>query len=573
MVFNGHTFKEVTHPDIVSISLANMVLCLVQFFQDIDWKDFRRAELHALLDMNSISSSSIVHDINETKTRGTNCGGSGSSDTPYWKVELPSVEVAAKICERSVLIKHIYQLMGEGNDLKELHTNTLQSSALSASTLGSTWSLRFDGFMRNLTHEEKKSCIEAFPLPFQGTVSLKNPEVSIWILLDYSGENRIEKGDYLDFKHAYCGRLIGVGGMREELRKYDLKKRFYLGPTSLDHGLALMMSTISRVKPGSFVLDPFVGTASILVAASHFKAYSFGTDIDIRVLKGNMHAGVRKGPDAAAIPSVEKVEGIASEDNSQKKRKRGMNTKKSCGDIQRSIWENFRSYGLASPEIVRMDNHLFTRHFKRTVVEGMFDAIVTDPPYGIRAGAKKTGRKGDKVLEILDEKRGDYIPVTQAYQVEEVMLDLLHMAAVALKLNGYLSYLIPAPYGTTLQDLPRHPCLAVEEICEQGLSTRHCRCLVVMKKIREYGSEERSSFEQYSSSVLQKQTNEGFETLIDRLREALSTDPLHCEAEGVVIQASNASMKRKLRKEKRIQLKKEGKLGGQEESEEKKPNA
>jgi hypothetical protein len=34
----------------------------------------------------------------------------------------------------------------------------------------------------------------------------------------------------------------------------------------------------------------------------------------------------------------------------------------------------------------------------------------------------------------LSAKRADYIPATQAYQVEEVMLDLLHVAAVALKM-------------------------------------------------------------------------------------------------------------------------------------------
>lgn len=103
---------------------------------------------------------------------------------------------------------------------------------------------------------------------------------------DVSSTERVEKGHYLDFRRAYCGRLLGVGGMREvcvtivvefisldisrysicaqELRKYDLKKRFYLGPTSLDHSLGLIMSTISGVKSGSVVLDPFVGTASIL---------------------------------------------------------------------------------------------------------------------------------------------------------------------------------------------------------------------------------------------------------------------------------------------------------------------
>jgi hypothetical protein len=38
-------------------------------------------------------------------------------------------------------------------------------------------------------------------------------------------------------------------------------------------------------------------------------------------------------------------------------------------------------------------SHLFiSSHCQQSVVENLFDCIVTDPPYGIRAGAKKTGR-------------------------------------------------------------------------------------------------------------------------------------------------------------------------------------
>lgn len=75
-------------------------------------------------------------------------------------------------------------------------------------------------------------------------------------------------------------------------RKYDLKSRGYLGPTSLDHELAFLMGNLALVKSGMMVLDPFVGTGSILVALGHFGAMCMGTDIDIRVLKGEMYAGV-----------------------------------------------------------------------------------------------------------------------------------------------------------------------------------------------------------------------------------------------------------------------------------------
>jgi hypothetical protein len=156
------------------------------------------------------------------------------------------------------------------------------------------------------------------------------------------------------------------------------------------------------------------------VAASHFKAQCFGCDIDIRVLRGSMHAGVRvptKTPHsthththshshshsaadtvtvADSLPSppppttTSVSEDVVQEGGSThshthshthpKKRKKGVCTRKLQGDITRSIWDNFRAYGLPRPEVMRMDNHLFAQHCRASVVEGMFDAIVTDPP-------------------------------------------------------------------------------------------------------------------------------------------------------------------------------------------------
>jgi 23S rRNA G2445 N2-methylase RlmL len=81
---------------------------------------------------------------------------------------------------------------------------------------------------------------------------------------------------------------------------------------------------------------------------------------------------------------------------------------------KRDIFENFKVYNLEKPELIRMDNHMFDRHIKLKPVEaisvgiknsdlkravdygedsdgGLYDVVVTDPPYGIRAGAKKSG--------------------------------------------------------------------------------------------------------------------------------------------------------------------------------------
>jgi tRNA G10 N-methylase Trm11 len=100
------------------------------------------------------------------------------------------------------------------------------------------------------------------------------------VLLDFSphptANGRVEVADSASSAEGprtsptvqtYLGRVVGSGGMREELVKYDLKKRLYIGPTSLDHTLAIIMANSCLVKKGSLVLDPFVGTASVLVSA------------------------------------------------------------------------------------------------------------------------------------------------------------------------------------------------------------------------------------------------------------------------------------------------------------------
>lgn len=45
------------------------------------------------------------------------------------------------------------------------------------------------------------------------------------------------------------------------------------------------MCNMARVQEGDFVLDPFCGTCSILVAAHHLKAYSFGSEIQKEVIQ------------------------------------------------------------------------------------------------------------------------------------------------------------------------------------------------------------------------------------------------------------------------------------------------
>lgn len=70
------------------------------------------------------------------------------------------------------------------------------------------------------------------------------------------------------------------------LRKFSLKTRKFIGNTSMDPQLSFLMANQACVKDGDIVLDPFVGSGSLLVAAAEFGGYVLGTDIDYLMLHG-----------------------------------------------------------------------------------------------------------------------------------------------------------------------------------------------------------------------------------------------------------------------------------------------
>jgi len=79
----------------------------------------------------------------------------------------------------------------------------------------------------------------------------------------------------------------------------------------------------------------------------------------------------------------------------------------------------------------------------------LFDAIVTDPPYGVRAGAKRLGRK--KELAPTSSPRTHtprpddqpYIPPTKPYELSALATDLILFARYMLRPSGRLVFFLP----------------------------------------------------------------------------------------------------------------------------------
>lgn len=54
----------------------------------------------------------------------------------------------------------------------------------------------------------------------------------------------------------------------------------------MDSQLSILMANQAKVSDGDLILDPFVGSGSLLVAAAEFGGYVFGSDIDYLMLHG-----------------------------------------------------------------------------------------------------------------------------------------------------------------------------------------------------------------------------------------------------------------------------------------------
>ena len=127
---------------------------------------------------------------------------------------------------------------------------------------------------KKLKREEQTLKINTLELPkIRGKCNLKKPD-RVFILAelyDYNSKELIK---------VFFGKdLFAIQRKIPFHTKYGLPDRLMLGPTSTDHNLAFLMANMGHVDSSKTVIDPFLGTASILIACSHFGSMCFGSEI------------------------------------------------------------------------------------------------------------------------------------------------------------------------------------------------------------------------------------------------------------------------------------------------------
>uniref|UniRef100_A0AAX7U5R4 tRNA (guanine(10)-N(2))-methyltransferase TRMT11 n=1 Tax=Astatotilapia calliptera TaxID=8154 RepID=A0AAX7U5R4_ASTCA len=363
--------------------------------------------------------------------------------SPFWCLDGLSEEDVHSIMARSVCAKSAFELWGHGQTHSELRTSLLNFPSEIMSPFmhkDSTYRINVYTFNKTLLFADRIKRIDALEyLPFEGTVSLKNPQHIFCLLEDYGTDpNNIPE----DPNYIYFGRWI-ADGQRDLIRSHSVKNRHFIGNTSMDAGLSFIMANHARVKQDDLVFDPFVGTGSLLVACSHFGAYVCGTDIDYNTIHGKGRSSRKnqkwRGPDE-------------------------------------NIRANLRQYGAQKMYVDVMVSDASKPAWRDAA---LFDAIVTDPPYGIREATRRT------VHHILYFEES-HVPVSQAYHLSDIFTDLLNFSAHHLVMGGRLVYWLPVYRPEYCEEMvPLHPCLQLISNCEQTLSSHTSRRLITMEKIKE----------------------------------------------------------------------------------------
>jgi len=382
------------------------------------------------------------------------------NDTHPWVIlDLPSDKEALKILSRSISTKHCIQLWVQGESYDEFH-NALKAlphsdyPALSDSS--TTFKVNVETFMKKTSVKERIQLIETMDyLPIAGEVSLNNPGRE-FSYLEFWGLRPNEIRDQTPDNpfNIFFGLKIGEG-QRHLITKQSIKTRKFIGNTTMDPQLSLLMANLGMVEEGRLVLDPFVGTGSLLLAAAEFKGFVFGGDIDYLTL----HARSRPSRVTDKVRAVDE-----------------------------SMEINFKEYGLSAwyGDVIVGD---FSKPCWRTDLK--FDAIISDPPYGIREAMNKVGSEKDFTnSSIPGEYLERHLPEKVEYSLENILVDLLNFSAERLSLGGRLVYWIPIirqEYQEHL--LPSHPGLRLVYNCEQMLTCHTSRRLIVMEKVSEVKGE------------------------------------------------------------------------------------
>lgn len=376
-----------------------------------------------------------------------------SDDSALFHCNLPSRDIAEKLAARCVMIKSISDLYCQADNLDNLIKQISSLELPCEIQQNDTIKIDFYSFGHSYSEKEKLEIIsklgESIDFKTDVKVCLNNKLVKHrfvyfedWIHIkgkpDESSKDLDESlskdspllisddsnsRKYLN--RVYFGKYA-LEGQNDLVWKYNLKHRGFISNTTMDPLLSLVMSNMGHAASGKIIMDPFVGSGSLLVAAAHYGAHVMGADLNYNLINSK---------------------GLSSRQGQKYRNK------------DESIRNNLKQYGLEDYFIDIFVADFSTKYLKDSF---KYDAIITDPPYGIREKAKKIGNKNKEQTEMKDENSNDIkledkkieeksivdealfgVPQQVQYNLGEIFYDLLSFALDHLVDGGRLVYWLP----------------------------------------------------------------------------------------------------------------------------------
>ncbi|CAF0818435.1 unnamed protein product [Didymodactylos carnosus] len=397
--------------------------------------DFRLAELFSLAEMFGFRDTMSIDRVPE--------------EDPFLLCSFQKTDHVRQYSSRSVLLKSAYEYWANASSLYDMIDN-LKPLSDCRPLPSDTFRVQIHVFKRQLTQLEKIERIEAFTDSLKMTNKFclsDKADCTIGLFESYEHGHKQPK-------QVFCGKWL-CNGARDLAEKFDVKKRYFIGNTTMNPTLAFIMANFAQCQPAQLVLDPFVGTGGILLSCAQFGSHVIGSELDWKTLT---------------------AKGISSRVGAGRRKADEM------------MYQNFLNYQIADRFIGAVGADFAFSPWRK---DFKFDAIVTDPPYGIRESAQRISGAKD---EVNDETLVDgHVQRKTKYNLTTIYEDLLNFANNYLRLNGRLVFWMPTHVATYDESLiPEHPSFKLVTNCEQVLHLSVSRRLLTMIKVRESSENEKA---------------------------------------------------------------------------------
>jgi hypothetical protein len=265
-------------------------------FYLIEWAhfhvDFQLAEVASVLDMDGFVEHCLVHPLPRQKNKTCRfedfklCKTENETHRSFLIISLPchiAKDTLVTALTRCVLVRGVIELWAADIDIDtcaDTITNTIGNMSGDLPGSGSSldplvrefcmdqeksWKMTVATLGSKYSRDEQNEMRLKFSdhLPFAGPVVMTNPSAEFVLIreieLDQKGSplyprhgNKgvlIPENDQRPPLGVYFGRVLGQGrNMREKWDKFKLTKRAYLGPTSMDSELSMVMTNLAQVS-------------------------------------------------------------------------------------------------------------------------------------------------------------------------------------------------------------------------------------------------------------------------------------------------------------------------------------